>query len=1508
MKRSIQLNLKSVCTTFIILLSVGIASGQVLGEPDRDIGIDPGNGSGNCSSSEKRYRYRDADGDGKGGELRLLVCPQTPGFSDLTGDCDDSNPEVRDQLVWYKDMDDDGVGAGILGFLSCTDPSTGSQSYSLTNDDCNDNNDRVKGPRKWYLSTDGDMWGDYFSPHPDLSCTAPTSNIPGAIYVDNFVDCRDDLWNPPTSPPLYRWYQDFDRDELGDPNNFVNSCNPPLYGHWVLNADDYCPHDTGETSNNGCPTGNVEEEPWNTIKVITYDLTNDPIGNPIGKTKSYFDELGKQVQNLTLDFKTNKTWASQTIYDSQGRPAVQTMAAPAYQQETFMYKENFVKKPNDQAVETSDFESDPDNPTPIGDQPLSLGWFYSQNNNDTTTDNHLLDITDYPYTHTIYSDLNLGAVKKVQGGNKINGQWKNGHSFTMVAGQELVPQYAFGSSDYDSANYKILKSISRGVHGVETVVFTDTEGKVLASARSGLRDDGSQAPPHSNTIAIGEQGFVDVHVPEGILGYNLNRPPGVNVKTYNLITEELVTVHSTIVGNGFYRIAVIDLENYIPGSITVTYQDNYYDYSLNYYDDLGRLYESSQPLRLANGQELKTSFKYNTLGLLIETESPDEGKSEFKYRQDGQIRYSQNEVQATNNEISFTNYDDQGRPVESGVLEGITNFSSLDADAARPAGITREVTSTHYDFLYSRVASALPDGYEPQNLAGNVAWTTNSNRPEIAALFGSYTGTTTYYSYDVYGRVTWMVQLLEGLPHPKSINYTYDPLNGNVISVRYINHLPPGPNGMIMAGDNDYFEHRYHYDDSNNNLTKVETRAYGESTFHEEAVYDYYENGSLKNIRLAGGLQKIDYVYNLNGQLKAINHHSLDENIDPTAESNENDFFGMTIDYHDNDYMRSGAFSPMTGRGDSRYDGNIKGIWWRHQGEVNPSAFLYSYNKNKWLKSADFQSYSNSLGDYDVSGVTYDANGNIQTLTRKQATGSGPGGTDRMDELDYSYDAAKPNQLDHVTDAVTQITSGDIGSQGANAYEYNDIGQLIENRSENLQYFYNASGLVTRVRNTLTGYNLVQFFYDDKGKRYRKTTFDGQGTAQNHTYYVRDAGGSVMAIYENGALAEQPIYGSGRIGVYKSPSNNSSAHLNLYQLTDHLGNVRAVISKDRRSTSAAALVSRMDYYPFGMQMPNRTVNPNGYRYGYQGEFAENEETSETGATNSFELRLWDARIGRWLTTDPAGQYASPYLGMGNNPINGVDPDGAKYFDWVLGSDGKYFWDENVTHAGDEDLNGNTYIGRSRLDVEKHFASKHPILDLFGVKIPMGINIGRPPAEMYATPGSNHLKVLAGAGHGMTLWADPDGQLPHAYIEASASFTRGGFGADVRFLGTRVGLFGAASPTDMYNLGFSADSSRQGNLFTFNDFINMDQNTLNDTWKLGGAGAVGLNAEFQGSQLSSLTYSALVGELVTKYHLDGIHAGKISRSEFGLNFGLSASAFYGFDATFRVGVIFPGGLK
>ncbi|CAM1361436.1 hypothetical protein TSEDIMI_10006 [Tenacibaculum sediminilitoris] len=74
-----------------------------------------------------------------------------------------------------------------------------------------------------------------------------------------------------------------------------------------------------------------------------------------------------------------------------------------------------------------------------------------------------------------------------------------------------------------------------------------------------------------------------------------------------------------------------------------------------------------------------------------------------------------------------------------------------------------------------------------------------------------------------------------------------------------------------------------------------------------------------------------------------------------------------------------------------------------------------------------------------------------------------------------------------------------------------------------------------------------------------------------------------------------------------------------------------------------------------MPMPNRQiVNGEPYRYGYQGEFAETDE--ETGKP-SFQLRIYDPRINRWLSPDPYGQYDSPYMSMDNHWNMSTDPTG-----------------------------------------------------------------------------------------------------------------------------------------------------------------------------------------------------------------------------------------------------------
>ena len=61
--------------------------------------------------------------------------------------------------------------------------------------------------------------------------------------------------------------------------------------------------------------------------------------------------------------------------------------------------------------------------------------------------------------------------------------------------------------------------------------------------------------------------------------------------------------------------------------------------------------------------------------------------------------------------------------------------------------------------------------------------------------------------------------------------------------------------------------------------------------------------------------------------------------------------------------------------------------------------------------------------------------------------------------------------------------------------------------------------------------------------------------------------------------------------------------------------------------------------------------------------------------------MLDSKIVSWLSPDPADQYYSSYLGMGNNPTNRVDSDGG-LDEWRRNVDGSLTW---LTSKGGESI-------------------------------------------------------------------------------------------------------------------------------------------------------------------------------------------------------------------------------
>jgi len=89
--------------------------------------------------------------------------------------------------------------------------------------------------------------------------------------------------------------------------------------------------------------------------------------------------------------------------------------------------------------------------------------------------------------------------------------------------------------------------------------------------------------------------------------------------------------------------------------------------------------------------------------------------------------------------------------------------------------------------------------------------------------------------------------------------------------------------------------------------------------------------------------------------------------------------------------------------------------------------------------------------------------------------------------------------------------------------------------------------------------------------------------------------------------------------------------------------------------------TQQDYFPFGMLMPERqfTLGNEDYRYGFNGQ-EKDVEIKGSGNSISFEARMYDPRLGRWLSTDAlASKYpaVSPFVFALNTPIMAKDHDG-----------------------------------------------------------------------------------------------------------------------------------------------------------------------------------------------------------------------------------------------------------
>ncbi len=301
----------------------------------------------------------------------------------------------------------------------------------------------------------------------------------------------------------------------------------------------------------------------------------------------------------------------------------------------------------------------------------------------------------------------------------------------------------------------------------------------------------------------------------------------------------------------------------------------------------------------------------------------------------------------------------------------------------------------------------------------------------------------------------------------------------------------------------------------------------------------------------------------------------------------------------------------------------------------------YRYDALNRITSAT----SDASGNYNVSGITYDKNGNIITLNRNgwQNTTT----FTNMDVLSYNY--GNTNQLNYVTDGGNNNYGFIDGNKSGNDYEYDANGNMIIDRNKGITNItYNHLNLPVNV--TLAG-GTINYTYDASGNKLRKiansTTTEYAGNYK----------------YVNGTLE---FFNHAEGYVQKDGSSFSY----VYQYKDHLGNVRLSYmdnNNDGIITPSTEIIQEKNYYPFGLRQigyngaTSSIGNDLAQKWGYNGkEYQDDLVGGKNLNWHDFGARNYDPALGRWMNLDPLAEQMrrhSPYNYAFDNPVYFIDPDG-----------------------------------------------------------------------------------------------------------------------------------------------------------------------------------------------------------------------------------------------------------
>ena len=482
-----------------------------------------------------------------------------------------------------------------------------------------------------------------------------------------------------------------------------------------------------------------------------------------------------------------------------------------------------------------------------------------------------------------------------------------------------------------------------------------------------------------------------------------------------------------------------------------------------------------------------------------------------------------------------------------------------------------------------------------------------------------------------------------------------------------------------------------------NNVTIPDDALIGKLTFSgsdESSV----EELSLFSPGLDKKLQEVDYQYNIRGWLTNINE--VDEILDGKS---SDDLFKFRINYN----VVEGDYLPGSPEIVPLYNGNIAETIWRTKNDDKQKrSYGYMYDplnriRKGIMRKGEFLDTEDSLYNFNLWNVSYDKNGNIQTLRR-----TGVYASQIWDDLSYEYETingVQTNKLVNVLELDTNwplqssrdkgFVDGNIGEgPSLDDYEYDANGNMLLDRNKHINgIIYNHLNLPINIAvvdpNAISGN--ITYVYDATGVKLAKIYLE-EGinsipvvTQYDNGYVYNDnetPGTQILQFitHPEGYIVPTPLIppgggNTGSIGGFDDETGTItySAYSYVFQYKDWWGNIRLSYGDNNLDGSidpTSEIIKEDNYFPFGIKQwgyNDDVLGGNSLAQNfmtYQGQ--ELTEDLQLGI-HEWKYRISDPSIGRFWSIDPLSDeyvYNSTYAFQENKLGLGVELEGKELSD------------------------------------------------------------------------------------------------------------------------------------------------------------------------------------------------------------------------------------------------------